>query len=154
MNNFADKFNEAKSNGYNIGSCVRVEYEGRFLLLVRSESDFNAGIFELPGGSVDAGESLEEAAVRELFEESGIVAGENDVAPLGIFEFHNIETNKHKVKFAFSLKLLSTPKIELSPDHSKYVWLSRDEIQDLPLQGNDTDYVLWKDHFDILMIPS
>ena len=151
-NNFTEKFKEAKSRGYNIGSCVRVECEGKFLLLTRSKSDFNAGIFELPGGSVDEGESLEKAAVRELFEESGIVASENDVVPLTIFEFHNIETNKHKVKFAFSLNLTSLPEIILSADHSGFVWLSRDEINKLPLQGRDTDYVLWKDHFDILMM--
>jgi hypothetical protein len=37
--NFTEKFKEAKLSGYNIGSCVRVECEGKFLLLVRSESD-------------------------------------------------------------------------------------------------------------------
>lgn len=150
--NFTDKFKEAKLSGYNIGACVRVECDGRFLLLERSESDFGAGILELPGGSVDEGESLERGCVRELFEESGIVTREHNLVPLDIFEFHNIETNKHKVKFAFYLKLESLPVITLSSDHSKFVWLNQDEINELPLQGRDVDYKLWKDHFDILMI--
>lgn len=152
MNIFFDKFKDAKLNGYNIGACVRVECEGKFLLVMRSESDFNGGIFEVPGGTLDNGESLEQTAIRELFEESGIVASEHDLVPLDMFEFYNSETGKHKVKFAFSLVLQSLPLIVLSKDHSKYVWLTKSEIESLPRQGVDEEFVLWRHHYTVLMI--
>lgn len=42
--------------------------DGALLLVRRSDS----GVWELPGGQVDVGESAEEAAVRETAEESGV----------------------------------------------------------------------------------
>lgn len=76
-----------------------------------------SGVYEMPGGSVDYGERLEEAAARELFEESGIVVDANQLTPLGIFKFHNVETGKHKTKFAFDVVMNSVPVITLSNDH-------------------------------------
>lgn len=46
------------------------------------------GTLELPGGTVEAGESLEETAVRELAEETGLVARTEDVRLLGTLVDH------------------------------------------------------------------
>lgn len=134
----------------NIGACIRVECDGKFLLLKRSEEDFCAGIYEMPGGSVDQGESLEEGCRRELFEETGIPVDTEDLVPLGIFHFHNVETDKHKTKFAFSVTLKDIPFIALSSDHCDYSFMARADIEKLRREGRDEEYVLWKDHFEIL----
>jgi 8-oxo-dGTP diphosphatase len=45
---------------------------GRYVLLRRAPGDRLAGRWELPGGTVEAGESLERALTRELSEEAGL----------------------------------------------------------------------------------
>ena len=50
-----------------------VEHDGRFLIGRRPEGVALAGLWEFPGGKIEAGESVEAAAVREALEEVGIV---------------------------------------------------------------------------------
>ena len=149
---FLIKLTEAQEKGYNIGACIRIEWNNTFLLLRRSPTDTGAGLYENPGGGVDEGESLETAAAREVFEEAGIVIPVEKLTPLDIFEFHNIETGKHKIKFAFSVVLDEKPNIKLSADHDAAVFMSHEEIDALPRQGRDEPYLLWEDHYKVLSI--
>ncbi len=50
-----------------------VAQDGRVLLQRRPEGTMHAGLWEFPGGKVDAGESPEQAAVREMEEELGVI---------------------------------------------------------------------------------
>src|SRR3989344_7581127 len=54
-----------------------VNYNGKLLFLLRHPSKIEGDTWCVPGGKVDKGETLVSAAVRELQEESGIVAQEN-----------------------------------------------------------------------------
>jgi 8-oxo-dGTP diphosphatase len=56
-----------------LGVSIAVFREGRVLLATRTKPPSD-GTFSLPGGHVEAGESLEEAALRELEEEVGVKA--------------------------------------------------------------------------------
>ena len=51
---------------------VLVRMDGAFLLTSRPEGKAYAGYWELPGGKLEAGETIEEALRRELQEEIGI----------------------------------------------------------------------------------
>jgi 8-oxo-dGTP diphosphatase len=57
--------------------------EGRVLLQQRAPGRAMAGLWEFPGGKVDAGELPEAALVRELHEELGIAVSGDDLAPAG-----------------------------------------------------------------------
>jgi 8-oxo-dGTP diphosphatase len=48
--------------------------DGRVLMAERTPGQVSPGFWELPGGKIDAGESAEQAAIRELDEEIGIRA--------------------------------------------------------------------------------
>ena len=47
----------------------------------------NTAKWDIPKGGVDVGESFLQAAVRELYEETGIEASDSDLIPLGKFEY-------------------------------------------------------------------
>ena len=51
---------------------ILIDPEGRFLLTTRPAGKAYAGYWEFPGGKLEAGESVEDALRRELFEELGI----------------------------------------------------------------------------------
>ena len=51
---------------------VFLEYQGKFLSVLRNDPDYHGDRWGLPGGGVDAGETKLQAIVREVFEETGI----------------------------------------------------------------------------------
>jgi ADP-ribose pyrophosphatase YjhB (NUDIX family) len=57
-----------------LGVSACVWREGRVLLVQRSQPPLR-GVWSLPGGHVEPGETLAEAAAREVLEETGIGAG-------------------------------------------------------------------------------
>ena len=54
---------------------VYVKYEDNVLLVLKNRPENLAGKYNLPGGKIEKGESPEECARRELFEETGISCG-------------------------------------------------------------------------------
>ena len=64
---------ERYNTGYNLGVGGAVVREGR-LLLVRRASRRGRGNWQIPGGFVEQDETIEAAVVREVAEESGVVA--------------------------------------------------------------------------------
>jgi 8-oxo-dGTP diphosphatase len=74
-----------------VAACALVDGDGRILLAQRPEGKSLAGMWEFPGGKVEAGETPEETLVRELNEELGIVTRVPCLAPL-TFASHTYET--------------------------------------------------------------
>ena len=68
-----------------------VDRDGRVLLARRPPGKALAGLWEFPGGKVDAGERPEAALIRELREELGIETDEACLAPF-TFASHAYET--------------------------------------------------------------
>lgn len=56
-----------------LAASVAVFRAGKVLIATRTQPP-GAGVWSLPGGVVEIGETLEEAAIRELMEEVGVVA--------------------------------------------------------------------------------
>ncbi len=67
-----------------VAAVALVDADGRVLIARRPEGKAMAGLWEFPGGKVQAGETPERALVRELKEELGIDVGESC---LGAFTF-------------------------------------------------------------------
>jgi len=65
-----------------VAACALVDADGRVLLAQRPAGKSMAGLWEFPGGKIEAGERPEETLIRELKEELGIDVREPCLAPL------------------------------------------------------------------------
>lgn len=65
-----------------VAACALLDREGTVLLAKRPAGRPLAGLWEFPGGKVEAGEQPEEALIRELREELGIEIAKEDLTPL------------------------------------------------------------------------
>ena len=73
-----------------VAAGVITDARGRILLARRTEGRDLAGLWEFPGGKVEAGEAPEETVVREIREEIGVETKIDCLAPL-TFASHSYE---------------------------------------------------------------
>ena len=65
-----------------VSAVALIDADGRVLIAQRPEGKSMAGLWEFPGGKVEAGETPEAALIRELHEELGIETWQSCLAPL------------------------------------------------------------------------
>lgn len=104
------------------------------LLLVKRRFAPSRGLYAFPGGRVEPGETLEQAARRELFEETGLNAGPlTQIAELSIGA-----TEEAAVRYL--LHVFSAPHIGGEPvsasDAEEAAFFTLEELRALPLTGS------------------
>ena len=99
------------------------------LLMVQRGNQPGRGLWSLPGGRVEFGETMAEACVRELHEETGIegVCGEL----VGWVE--RISDDHHFVILDFAVTPFGFEPPRAASDASEARWIPIDEVTDLPL---------------------
>lgn len=70
-----------------VAAAALFDADGRVLLAQRPEGKSMAGLWEFPGGKLEANESPEAALVRELSEELGIKTRLEDLRPLNFTSY-------------------------------------------------------------------
>lgn len=96
-----------------------------------------AGLWEFPGGKIEAGETPEACLIRELQEELGITTWESCLAPLS-FASHAYEG------FHLLMPLFVCRKFEGVPiarEHSKLKWVRPNRLRDYAMPPADEPLV-------------
>lgn len=98
------------------------------LLLVRRGHGPAAGTWAVPGGRVQAGETLAEAVTRELREETGI---EGVCGPLvGVNEVLPEDGSEHLVVLGFEVAILESTEPAAADDAAEARWVDLGDVAD------------------------
>jgi 8-oxo-dGTP diphosphatase len=104
--------------------------DGRLLLVRRSPDLARAGSWAVPGGRVEPGESVREAVVRELREETGLRAECGEF--VGWVE--RVGQGFHYLILDFTVSLLDPPDSAVAGDDADAVaWVSLRDVLSWPL---------------------
>lgn len=96
------------------------------LLLKRKEGGFASGLWDIPGGKLEFGESPEESLIREVYEETTLKVDIGKVISLssGI----DLKKNKQYITIVYLCSYLSGD-VKLSNEHIDYEWTSLKNIK-------------------------
>lgn len=106
-----------------------VDGEGRCLVLKRSmASKGNPGMWDFPGGKVDRGEALDDAARREVLEETGLEISIGRV--LGAAESGSPDS---RVAYLIFEGHVSSGEVRLSGEHEGFAWVASEDLREYDL---------------------
>lgn len=97
------------------------------ILLIKRLNEPFKDCWALPGGFVDENEDLEQAARRELFEETNIETAE--MTQIGAFGTPNRDPRGHMISVAYQTDLIDNQIVKAKDDAKEVKWFS---IKDLP----------------------
>jgi ADP-ribose pyrophosphatase YjhB (NUDIX family) len=106
--------------------------QGELLLIERTDN----GLWALPGGAQDIGESVVQAARREVYEETGVDVEITGLSGIYSDPQHVIAYDDGEVRQEFSLCFYAKPlggELRSSSESKEARWVSPDSLQDLKI---------------------
>lgn len=114
-------------------ACALIDADNRVLIAQRPEGKALAGLWEFPGGKIDAGERPEQALIRELQEELGVAVKEACLAPL-TFASHAYEDFHLLMPLYICRRWEGTPS---SREGQNLAWVRANKLRDYPMPAAD-----------------
>ena len=120
-----------------------IRRDGQTLMLHRNKkpNDMHQGKWNGLGGKLESGETPEECAVREIWEESGLRA--RDPQLKGFITFPDFTGDDDWYTFLFVIEDFEGALIE-SPE-GDLAWIDDEKVLELPLWAGDRIFIPWLD---------
>ena len=116
-----------------VAACARVDADGRVLIAQRPPGKSMAGLWEFPGGKVEAGETPEETVIRELEEELGVTTKPACLAPL-TFASHGYEDFHLLMPLYVCRRFWGTARAQ---EGQALKWVRPRDLRDYPMPAAD-----------------
>jgi 8-oxo-dGTP diphosphatase len=114
-------------------ACALIDADGNILLARRPEGKKLAGLWEFPGGKMNAGELPEAALARELKEELGITVAPKDFAPF-TFASHAYDSFHLLMPLFLCRRWTGTPRPR---EGQVLAWVAPDRLVEYPMPPAD-----------------
>ena len=114
-------------------ACALIDVDGRVLLAQRPQGRAMAGLWDFPGGKVEAGEKPETTLIRELKEELGIEVKEACLAPL-TFASHAYDDFHLMMPLYVCRRWDGTPA---ALEGQELAWVRPNKLRDYPMPPAD-----------------
>lgn len=119
---------------------------GDELLLIRRDRPPFAGQWALPGGFLDTGETLEEAASRELAEETGVSIPPHRLIQLGAFSRVDRDPRGRVISVAFHAIVPEDVTLSAGDDARDAQWFAFDALPPLAFDHSEIIHVHKRGH--------
>jgi 8-oxo-dGTP diphosphatase len=130
---------EPQSSLLLVAAAALVDVDGRVLICQRPEGKQLAGLWEFPGGKVEAGETPEACLIRELQEELGITVTHACLAPF-VFASHAHESFHLLMPLYLVRRWSGTVTAH---EHQAIAWVRPEKLADYPMPPADAPLVAW-----------
>lgn len=127
--------------------AVIINERKEFLILSRKEDDFMGGIDELPSGNMEKEETVYEALVREVKEETNLDVT-NVVSYINSFDYVS-GSGKNAREYNFLVNVKSTDDVRIT-EHDEYKWLSIDEARNNNKITDEVKFTLEMSYFNYI----
>lgn len=118
-----------------VAKLILVDGDDNYLMMYRSDHPHYGQDPDLPGGTVEDGESTLEAMVREVEEEAQITIDPQDTIKL----YEGTDYTKHGTNYVlYIVRLFERPNVVMSWEHSAYVWLPKEKFIEIASNAIDT----------------
>ncbi|MER7668952.1 NUDIX domain-containing protein [Kitasatospora sp. NPDC096128] len=105
-----------------------INHDGRVLLVRRNPDDYMGGMWEIPSGTVETGETILDAMYRETAEETGLTV-DQVTGYIGHFDYRNSRGGTTR-QFNFAVTVEKTEPVVLT-EHDAHRWALPTELPEV-----------------------
>lgn len=118
-----------------VAKTIIIDQNNQYLLLQRSDHPVFPNDPDLPGGTVETGESPMVALVREVIEEAGIVLDSKTIKKI----YSGTDFSTHDTEYyLYQVQLSARPLVTISWEHASYTWVNQTEFLERARIATDT----------------
>lgn len=127
--------------------AILVNKDGEVLVLRKSSDDIrhsgNSGKYNLPGGKIDAGETITDALAREIKEETSLHITNTNLQPFFAGDWRPTVNGKQiQIIGMFFICKQWSGEISLSDEHDSYAWINPQTISEYTILPPEDQAIL------------